>query len=202
MKNLMAAAAAFVFAVSAQAQNAAPAPSPAKKELIQKLVTQQQSALELAARNLAAEPALQLRAAAGNALGRVPEDKRKAVAAQVDGLLNKYVTEAEPLARERAAKVGQASLGAWFDEKFTEDELRQLLVALDAPAYKKYQQIVPDFGSAYRQKLITELQPVLDPRLKTLEQNVAAAMGLTVQQAAQPAAAKPPASAASKPAKK
>jgi hypothetical protein len=207
MKRLIAAASTLAFVCAAHAQSAsAPLPSsPAKKELVQKLIALQQTGLEGMGRNLAEQPARQMLAAADNVLQtRVAADKREAAATQIRAYLRKYLDEAEPLVRERAVKVGQASLGPLFEEKFTEEELRQLLAALDAPAYKKFQQVLPDFSNAYVQKLVAELRPVLDPKLKTLEQNVATALGVTPSPAASaPAtAAKPAAPAASRPAKK
>jgi quinol monooxygenase YgiN len=190
----------------AQAQNQsipnAPA-SPAKKELVQRLLTMQQPALESMARDLVERPARQMMAAADEALQvRVPPEKRQAVAKQIQDLMRKYRDESGPMVRERATKVGQASLGPMFEEKFSEDELRQLLAALEAPAYKKFQQSLPDLTTAFAQALVKDLEPSFEPKLKVLEQGVGAALGITSEAASAPKAAKPAASAASKPAKK
>jgi uncharacterized protein len=169
--------------LTAQAQPAATtavpgAPSAAKKELLQKLIVLQQPALENMARNLAEQPARQMMGAAEQAMGNVAEDKRESVAKKIQGEAQKYAEEAGTIAKDKAIKLGQSSLTPLFDEKFTEDELRQLLVALENPAYKKYQAALPDLSNAFAEKLIADLRPVLDPKLKTLEQNVAKALGL------------------------
>ncbi|MEO8156126.1 MAG: hypothetical protein ABI605_23920 [Rhizobacter sp.] len=178
----------------------------AKKELIQRLLNLQQPALESMARDLVERPARQMMAAADQALQtRVPPEKREEVAKQIDQQLRKYADESGALVRDRAATVGQASLGPLFDEKFSEEELRQLLAALEAPAYKKFQQSLPDLTKAYAQTLVKDLEPAIEPKLKALEQSVGAALGVPKApgpQASAPKAAKPSSQAASKPAKK
>jgi uncharacterized protein len=177
--------------------------SAAKKELVQRVVNIQQPALEGMARDMVERPARQMMDAAGQALQmRVPPEKREAAVKQIQEQLRKYGDESSALVRDRAAKIGQASLSPLLEEKFSEDELRQLLGALEAPAYKKFQQSLPDLTKAYAETLVKELEPVIEPKLKALEQSVALALGVPAQGAAQPKAAKPPAAAASKPAKK
>lgn len=195
----------------AQAQNqtipGAP-PSAAKKELVQRLLTVQQPALESMARDLVERPARQMLGAADEVLQtRVPPEKRQAATQQIQELMRAYVTDANQVARERSTKVGQASLGPLFEEKFTEDELRQLLATLESPVYKKFQQGLPEFTTVYAKALVKELDPTFEPKLKALEQSVGTALGVTGPGAAAPKAgsskaAKPTAQPASKPAKK
>jgi uncharacterized protein len=173
------AAGPIAYAQTASANTAVPgAPSAAKKELLQRLMTLQQPALENMARNLAEQPVRQMMAAAEQAMPNVPEAKREAAAKQIQADAKKYSDEANGIVKERAAKLGQSVLTPLFDEKFTEDELRQLLVSLEAPAYKKYQAALPDLSNAFAEKLIEDLRPVLDPKLKALEQSVGKALGL------------------------
>jgi hypothetical protein len=190
--------------VHAQNQNIPGAPpSAAKKELVQRLLTLQQPALESMARDLVERPARQMAGAADQALQtRVAPEKREAVAKQIQEQLRKYGDESSALVRDRAAKIGQASLAPLFEEKFSEDELRQLLAALEAPAYKKFQQSLSAFTTAYAQTLVKELEPVVEPKLKALEQSIAGALGVPNPAASAPKAAKPAAPPASKPAKK
>lgn len=177
--------------------------SAAKKELIQRLLVVQQPALESMTRDLIERPARQMMGAAEEALEvRVAPEKRPEAIKKIQDLLTKYRDETTPLVRERAAKIGQASLGPIFEEKYTEDELKQLLAALEAPAYKKFQQSLPELTNAYAQNAVKELEPAVQPKIKSLEQGVAAALGVTGSAATAPKAAKPAAPAASKPAKK
>lgn len=178
-------------------------PSAAKKELVQRLLTLQQPSIENVGRDLAERPARQLAADAEQALmTRVPAEKREAAAKQIQELLRKYGEESLAVVRDRTAKINQANLAPMVDEKFTEEELRQLLASLESPVFKKYQQTQPAMVSTYAQTLVKELEAALTPKLQTLEQNVVAALGITPTAASQPKAATKPAAAASKPAKK
>lgn len=190
------AAAAAAQAQTTPAASAASAPaaviSPAKRDLLQRLISLQQPALEGMARNLAEQPALQMLGAARQAMPGVPEAKRESVVAKIDGEARKYFEEANAVIKDRALKVGQTALLPLFDEKFTEDELRQLLVALEAPAYKKFQLLAPEMGNAFGQKIVADLRPVLDPKLKALEQTITTTLGVAPAAEGQaPAASKP-----------
>lgn len=195
-----------------QAQNTAIPGAPtsaAKKELINRLLAIQQPALESMTRDLIERPARQMMGAAEEALEvRVAPEKRPEAVKKIQDLLNKYRDETTPLIKDRATKIGQQSLGAVFEEKYTEDELKQLLASLEAPAYKKFQQSLPELTNTYAQAVVKDLEPIVQPKVKTLEQGVAAALGVPppgTAPAAAPAkpAAKPAAPAASKaPAKK
>lgn len=207
----MACVALLTGASLAHAQNQAIPNAPAsaaKKELVQRLVTLQQPALDNMARNLAERPVIQMMSAAENAVqSRVPPEKRQAMADQIKGEMRKFLDDAVPLVRDRASKIGQTSLGPVFEEKFTEDELRQLVAQLESPAYKKFQQALPDLTNVFVQQLVAEVEPSINPKLNALEQRVGAIINAGAPAAAASSpnaakAAKPAASAASRPAKK
>jgi hypothetical protein len=203
MIALLATAAAAQAQVTPRAEPAAPAavapPSAAKKALLDRLVALQQPGLDSMARGLAEQPLRQMLGAAQQALPRVPEDKREAAIQKIEGLAKQYSDDVGPIAKDKAGKLGQTTLAPQLNERFTEDELRQLLVALESPAYKKYQAALPELGNAFTQQLVTEMRPSIEPKLKTLEQNVAQVLGLPLNGEAPKA--KSPAAAASKPKK-
>jgi hypothetical protein len=107
----------------------------------------------------------------------------------------------------RFGKFLQPAAASTLEEKFSEDELRQLLVTLESPAYKKFQQNLPDLTNVFVQQLVADVEPTINPKLNALEQRVAAIINAGAPAPAPgdskaPKAAKPAASAASKPAKK
>jgi len=186
----------------AQAQGTS---SPAKKELVQKLLALQQPGIEGAARNIVERPAAQMMQEAGRVLQtQVPADKREAIGKTIEADAKKYVDEAFPPVRDRALKLAPTTLGAALEEKFTEDELKQLIAWFESPVNKKFQQASGEMQSNFMQKLVAEARPVLEPKLQALEQKMRAALGvpaagaLAEGAAAPKAAAKPPAKAASK----
>ena len=199
MKQLIAAT-LMAGAALAQAQTATPAPSsPAKKELVAKIVALQQPGVDNLARGIAERPAAQMMQAASNVLQtKVAPEKREAVGKAIEADVKKYVDESAPILRERAAKIGPATIGPIIEERFTEDELKQLAAWLESPVNKKYQQVAPEMQQALVQKLVAEAGPLLDPKLKALEQKVRIALGVPPVQPASGAAATPAKKAASK----
>lgn len=174
-----------------------------KKELVAKILQSQQAGIENIARNIVERPAVQMMQAAGQVLVQMPPDKRDAVGKQIDAELKKYVEASVPLLRERALKLAPTTFGTALEEKFTEDELKQLLAWFESPVNKKYQQTLPDMQNGFVQKLIAEGAPVLDPRIAALQDKVRSLLGVPAPQGAasgaKPArAAAPPARAASK----
>ena len=179
--------------------------SPAKKELVQKLLTLQQPGIEGAARNIVERPAAVMLQQAGQVLQtQVPADKREAVGKSIEADAKKYVEETYPAVRDRAVKLAPTTLGATLEEKFTEEELKQLIAWFESPVNKKFQQISGEMQSNFMQKLVAEARPLLEPKLQALEQKVRASLGVPAAAApadgtaAPRAAAKPPAKAASK----
>jgi uncharacterized protein len=174
-----------------------------KKELVQKLLQLQQPGLENMARELASRPAMQMMQAAGNVLQtQVPPEKREAVGKSIEADVKKYVDEATPMVRERAIKLAPSTYGVTLEEKFSEDELKQLIAWFDSPVNRKFQQLGPEMQGGFVQKLVAETSPLLDPKLQALQQKVRATLGLPPNAPA-PAAASASASApAAKPATK
>jgi hypothetical protein len=179
--------------------------SPAKKELVQKLLTLQQPGIEGAARSIVERPAAVMLQEAGRVLQtQIPADKREAVGKSIEADAKKYVDETYPAVRDRALKLAPTTLGATLEEKFTEDELKQLIAWFESPVNKKFQQTSGEMQSNFMQKLVAESRPVLEPKLQALEQKVRASLGVPAAAApaegtaAPKAAAKPPAKAASK----
>ena len=173
------------------------ATSPAKKELVQRLLTLQQGAIEGMSRTVVERPVAQLMQRAGSILQtQVPADRREAIGKAMEADLRKFVDEAVPQLRERALKLAPSTYGAVLEEKFTEDELRQFVTWLDSPASRKFQQVAPDLQSGFMQKLGAEADALLGPKLRALEQKLGATLGVPTAPAgaasgARPAASKP-----------
>ena len=192
IRRCVALAALCAAATLAQAQS--------KKELVQKVLALQQPTIEGVARNLVERPALQMMQAAGQALqAQVPADKREAVGKSIEADIRKFVEEATPVMRERALKLAPSTLGAALEEKFTDAELKQLIAWLESPVNKKFQQVGPEIQNNFVQKLAADAGPLLEPKLKALDQKVRASLGLP--DAAAGPATPAPAPAPAKPAK-
>jgi len=169
MKRILAAALIGVASL-AHAQPASAPVSPAKKALVDKLLQLQQPGIEVFARNLLQMPAMRMMQEAGLALQRqVAPDKREAVGKQIEAEMKKFMDESVPLVRERAIKIAPSTIGPFLEEKFSEDELKQLIAWFESPVNKKYQEIGPQMQNAFVQKLTAESAPVIDPKLQALD---------------------------------
>jgi len=189
-----------------QAQTAS---SPAKKELVQKLLALQQPGIEGAARGVVERPAVQMMQEAGRVLQtQIPADKREAIGNTIQADVKKYVEETYPAVRERAVKLAPTTIGPILEEKFSEDELKQLIAWFESPVNKKFQQASGEMQNSFMQKLVAEARPVIEPKLQALEQKLRTALGAPPaaaadgKEAAPKAAARPSATPAAKPASK
>jgi hypothetical protein len=173
-------------------------PSPAKKALIDKIVHLQQQAL---ADNLSASivqaPLPQLMQAGRNALQGVPAEKREATAKAMDAELKKFVEENVSYVKDKTFKAVPATASALLDERFNEDELKQIIAWAESPVSQKFGLASVELQKAVAQKVVAEAGPTLDGRLKTLQATLAKQLGLPAPSASAPAP-KPAASAPTK----
>lgn len=188
--------ASLIFSLCASVMLAAPAqaqPSAAKNELILKILQIQRPAVETVAAMLAQQPAQQMMQQAGIALQtRVAADKREALAKDIQSDLKKYSDDVVPVVRERAVKLAPETIGKVLDDKFSEEELRDLIKVLESPVGRKFAQLNGDMQKALNEKLVAEMRPTVEPKVKALEASIAKRLGIQPgTQGAAPAPAKP-----------
>jgi len=168
----------------AQAQS-----TPAKKELVAKVLTLQQKAIEQAGQAMVERPALQLMQQASIALQtRVAPDKREAIAKQVQEDLNKYAADVGPMAREQAVKLAPSTIGVLLEEKFTEAELNELIGIIESPVNRKFTQMGGEFQKSLGEKLFAQTKPTVEPKVRALEQAIVKHLGLPTGPAAKTSA--------------
>jgi hypothetical protein len=143
--------------------------SPAKKELVQKVLTLQQPAIESLGTALATQTANQILQAAGQALAGVPADKREALAAELQAEARKFFEEIAPILRSGAVKSAPTSIGSALEEKLSEEELKTLVAWLESPVSKKFQQMSNELQQGLGAKLVNDTRAQIDPKLKALE---------------------------------
>ena len=166
--------------------------SAAKKELVQKVMQQQQGGFEALARALTEQPMAQMSAQLRPLLQtRIPAEQREAVGKDIQAEFNKYADEVGPIIRDRMLKSAPAIVGPILEEKLSEDELRQVVQALESPGFRKFVSLEPEMQRQITEKLVADLQGQITPKLKTLEQ----AIGKRLNLPAPAGAAAPPAAA-------
>jgi len=180
---------------------AQPTSSPAKKELIARILKLQQPAIDTMAQGLVQEPLGPLLERADAALQqRVPADKREAVAKGIQADTRKFVEETVPLVRDRATKVAPGVVGPILEDKFTEEELKQVVAMLESPLLSKFQAAGVDIQRALAEKVVAETRPQVEQKFRGLEDSMAKRLGVPAPNTAGAAGA--PASAGRAPAKK
>ena len=141
-----------------------------KTELAAKVVKLQQAGVDSVARGLAEQPLTQMLQAAVHAVQtQVSVDRREAATKAIDAEARKYLDEVMPLLRERATTLAPGVLGPLLEEKFSEDELRQLITWLQSPVYKKFHEVAPTMQKALAQKVVSDTRVAVEPKLKALE---------------------------------
>lgn len=180
----------LALSIGAQAQT-----STAKQELVAKILLLQQPAIEQVAQALAERPAAQMMQQAEMVLrSKVAADKREAVAKEIQADVKKYADEAVPLVRQQAVKLAPSTVGAMLEEKFTEDELKQLIAIIESPVNRKFLQMGGEMQKALMDKLVAQTQGAIEPKIKALEQAISKHLGLPAPSAPVAKGARAPAS--------
>lgn len=150
-----------------------------KQDLVARILASQQAAIEQTAQSIVERPAIQMQQQAGLALqARVAPERREAVAKSIQADLKKYLDEVGPTVRQQAVKLAPSTVGALLEEKFTEEELKQLITIIESPVNKKFSQMGGDFQKALGEKLVAQTQATVGPKVKALEQSIAGHLGL------------------------
>ncbi len=157
-----------------QAATAAPAPatSASKKEQIAKLLSLQAPGIEQLATQIAQQPAIQLMQQAGAVVQRLPEDKREALGRDIDADVKKYLDSAVPVVRSRATELAPLTVGALLDERFSEQELREIVATLESPTWRKFQGAANDMQRAIVERLVADTRPTVDPKVQAMQKSI------------------------------
>lgn len=131
-------------------------------------------------------------------LDAMPEDKRQAAANALDAELKKFNDDALKLVAAQSPKARESALIPAYMERFSEDELKQLVALMEAPVFKKYQTIAPELGSVFVKAIVDGTRGAVEARSKVFDTAAAKIVGTTSAPAASPAA---PATSPAAPAK-
>ena len=163
-------------------------PSPSKKALIDKIVAlQQQGMADGLSSNIIQGPVSQVMQAGRAALQQVPQEKREATAKAMDAELKKFVDDNVSYLKDKISKAVPGTASALLDERFNEDELKQIVAWAESPVSQKFGLASVELQKAVAQKVMTEVGPTLDGRFKTLNANLAKQLGLQPPPATAPA---------------
>lgn len=144
-----------------------------KMALVAKVLQLQQPGIESTARIVAEQPALQMLQQAATVIrARVTEDKREALAREIQADAKKYADEAVPLLRDSAVKLAPTTIGPILEREFNEAELKQLITILESPVNRKFQSLGGEMQRSLTEKLVAESKPAIESKLRALQQSV------------------------------
>lgn len=186
-KTLVLLAAVLAFTAGAHAQTAAV--SPQKQQLVDQILQAQQGGIDQLARQLVEQPAVQLLQRAAALVRRnVAADQQQAMGQALQDDVRKYAEDTFPIVRDRARALAPSTLGPVMAEKLTEAELQEVLAVFKSEAWRKFQGLAPEMQKALGEKLVADIKPQMETRLKALDQTMGKRLGLTPPAAASGAA--------------
>jgi uncharacterized protein len=169
----------LILAIAAACTSVQAQSTPAKKELVARILKVQQPAIDNMARGLVQEPLAPLMERAEGALQqRVAPEKREAVAKAIQADARKYIDETVPIVRDRANKLAPTTIGPMLEEKFTEDELKQIVTMLESPVLAKFQSTGVELQRLLIEKVVTETRPQVEAKFRALEDTMAKRLGV------------------------
>jgi hypothetical protein len=149
-----------------------------KKELVTKLLKLQQNVIEGLAEGLVEQPANQLLQQADTALqSRVPKDKQAEVVKGVRADIKKYLDDTSPIIKAKAMTLAPSTIGKMLEEKFSKDELKQLITILESPVNRRLHEMGPEMQRSLSEKLVSESRVDIEPKIRELQGNLSKRFG-------------------------
>jgi len=162
--------AALVLCGAAGLAGAADAPA-GKQELAQQILTRL-NIDNIGETMLSAPVSNALQQARGLLQGRVAAEKRDATMSELSGQARKFMDEVGPITRASADKLIPTTVRPLLAERFSEDELRQILAILDSPVRKKFEAMLPELQKKLGESVAADTGAVVNPKLKGLQEDI------------------------------
>ena len=103
---------------------------------------------------------------------RMPEAKQDATMKAVLKEVQKYIDEATPIVKANAERLKGPTLTPLFMQKFSAEELRQLIAYFESPIKKKFESLTPEFEKAFGEKMVQASGPAVNVKLQALQSSV------------------------------
>lgn len=153
------------------AKPAAAAMSPAKQKLVERVLELWH--IEALGQAMLQAPVADAVSQARVALqGRAAPEKRDAAMRDITEEANKFLKDSAPLVNDSAKRQLAGTVAPLLAERFTEDELKQLVALLESPVKKKFELLVPEVQKSLGEKIAAETKPQIEPKMKDLQQRI------------------------------
>ena len=93
--------------------------------------------------------------------------------------LTKYSDDVAKTINSKISKVSSGSLVPAYMEKFSVDELKQLVAFFESSTIKKYQSVAPELGNLFIKQLVEESRPEIAARTKLFDDAAAKIIGVS-----------------------
>ena len=120
----------------------------------------------------------------------VPKEKMEQARQNLNTELKKYFDDVFKTISAKTAKVSSDTLIPVYMQKFSLEELKQLVGFFESPAVKKYQAAAPELGNTFVQQLVEATRADVTARGKQFDDAATKIVGATPA-ANQPANSKP-----------
>jgi hypothetical protein len=104
--------------------------------------------------------------------GRATPEKRDAAMTEIVAEARRFMDENTPIARASADKLIPATVAPLLAERFTEEELKQIVTILESPVKKKFEAMVPELQKKLGESVAADTRGVIDPKLKDLQERI------------------------------
>ncbi len=119
----------------------------------------------------------------------VPPAKMEQAKEGLNNELKKYFDDVSKTISGKVSKVSTTALIPAYMERFTLDELKQLVAFFESPASKKYQAAAPELGNIFVRQLIDETRADVTARSRQFDDVATKIVGSTPAPKASPGAA-------------
>jgi len=104
--------------------------------------------------------------------GRVSPEKRDAAMKEIMTDARKFMEDNRPATQASAQKIVGTTVAPMLAERFTEEELRQIIAILESPVKKKFEAMVPELQKKLGEGVAADTRAVIDPKLQDLQQRI------------------------------
>lgn len=104
--------------------------------------------------------------------GRAVPEKRDAAMKEIVADARQFLEDNKGVTHASAQKLVNTTVAPMLAERFTEEELRQIIAILESPVKKKFEALVPELQKKLGEGVAADTRPVIDPKLQELQQRI------------------------------
>ncbi len=104
--------------------------------------------------------------------GRAAPEKRDAALTEIAEDARKFMEDNKSVTRASAEKLIPTTIAPMLAERFTEEELKQIIAILESPVKAKFESMVPELQKKLGESVAADTRAVIDPKLQELQQRI------------------------------